>query len=439
MNGAAPRAPNRHHWWVLASLLSGIALGTWIEGVGGPMVRAIVPAVESIGTLWLNALRMTVGPLVFAMLVSAIASVADAMATGRLATRAIGWFAVLLLLAGTLAVLLSQGLLLLWPLDREVADAFVSGTAQGAQVAPVAMDWSRFMHALLPPNIVAAAADNAILALVIFATLFGFAATRLPPAQRSALTGFFGAMAEAMVVIVHWVLLVAPAGVFALALGVGRQAGLHAAGLLLQYVIFVTLVIVLATLLVYAVVAWRGSVSLRRFAVEVAPVQAVAASTQSSLATLPVMIECARERLGVNPRIVHLVLPLAVAVFRYTSPLGNLGVCFFVAALYGVELSALQMAVAVLLAFAVSVGSVGLPGQVSFIASVAPICLALGLPTEVLGILVAVEIVPDIFRTIGNVTADLAVTTLVDESDSRQSAQAPANQPSIDGSKDWQT
>jgi Na+/H+-dicarboxylate symporter len=107
------------------------------------------------------------------------------------------------------------------------------------------------------------------------------------------------------------------------------------------------------------------------------------------------------------------VLPLAVAVFRYTSPLGNLAVCFFVAALYGLHPGLLQIAAAVFVAFAVSVGSVGLPGQVSFLASVAPICLALGLPVEVLGILVAVEVVPDIFRTVGNVTADLAVTTVL--------------------------
>jgi Na+/H+-dicarboxylate symporter len=156
---------------------------------------------------------------------------------------------------------------------------------------------------------------------------------------------------------------------------------------------------------------------LREFALVVAPVQVVAASTQSSLATLPVMIECARERLRVTPRVAHLVLPLAVAVFRYTSPLGNLAVCFFIAAMYGIEPSLLQIIGAVLVAVAVSIGSVGLPGQVSFIASVAPICAALGLPVEVLGILVAVEIIPDIFRTIGNVTADVAVTVLVDESE----------------------
>jgi proton glutamate symport protein len=403
------------HWIVLGSLAAGIALGAWIDAAGGATAHDVAAALESIGTLWLNALRMTVGPLVFAMLVSAVASVADAMATGRLASRAIAWFGALLLLAGVLAIVLSQTLLMLWPVDQAAAHAFLEGVGSDASQAATALNWSQWMQQLLPPNIIAAAADNAILALVVFATLFGFAATRLPQAQRLVLTNFFAAMAEAMVVIVHWVLVLAPIGVFALALGVGRQAGVGAAGLLAQYAVTVALVIAIAILAIYVVIALRGRISVREFAVAAAPVQVVAASTQSSLATLPAMIECARERLHVTPRVAHLVLPLAVAVFRYTSPLGNLGVAFFVAAMYGIEPSLLQMAGAVLVAVAISIGSVGLPGQVSFIASVAPICAALGLPIEVLGILVAVEIIPDIFRTIGNVTADVAVTALVDE------------------------
>jgi Na+/H+-dicarboxylate symporter len=419
---------SRNHWWVLAALGAGIAAGAWIDQAGGPLAHELAGFVEGIGALWLNALRMTVGPLVFAMLVAAVASVSDAMVTGRLATRAIGWFVGLLLLAGVLAVALSRLLLALWPVDTPTAEAFLAGVGSRTGPAVAPPGWSEWLAQLLPPNIVAAAADNAILALVVFAILFGFAATRLPASQRSALTTFFGAMAEAMVVIVHWVLLVAPVGVFALATGVGRQAGVGAAGLLLQYAVTVALVIALASLAIYVVVALRARVGVKDFAVAVAPVQVVAASTQSSLATLPAMIECAREQLAVSPRIASLVLPLAVAVFRYTSPLGNLGVCFFVAAMYGIEPSLAQMAVAVLVAFAVSVGSVGLPGQVSFIASVAPICAALGLPIEVLGILVAVEIVPDIFRTIGNVTADVAVTLLVDEP-AGSAAPAPAVVP----------
>jgi len=270
-----------------------------------------------------------------------------------------------------------------------------------------------WLASLVPANVVQAAAEDAILALVFFATLFGFAATRLPATQRDALTTFFGAMAEAMIVVVHWVLLAAPVGVFALALGVGLHAGFGAAAVLGQYVVVVSLVILGGTLLLYPIVAIAGRPDVRRFALEIAPVQVVAASTQSSLATLPAMIECAREGLGIPARVAHLVLPLAVAVFRYTSPLGNLAVCFFIAALYGLEPGLPQVVTAILVAFAVSVAAVGLPGQVSFITSVAPICLALGLPLELLGILIAVEIVPDIFRTIGNVTGDLAVTTLL--------------------------
>lgn len=408
---------HRRSLLVLACLLAGLALGAWLQAGHGGVLREAAPVIESVGSTWLNALRMTVGPLVFALLVSGIAGVSDAMATGRLATRAVAWFSALLLLAGTLAVLLSLGVLALWPVDPQAAAALVAGAARDA-AAPVALQGvGAWLRSLVPPNIVQAAASDAILALVAFATLFGFAATRLPPAQRNALTGFFTAMAEAMIVVVHWILLAAPVGVFALALGVGLHAGFGAATVLLQYVATVSLVIVAGTLVLYPIVGLWGSVPLRRFAVEITPVQAVAASTQSSLATLPAMIECARDALGVPQRVTGLVLPLAVAVFRYTSPIGNLAVALFIAALYGFEPSALQMATAVLVAFAVSVAAVGLPGQVSFITSVAPICLALGLPVELLGILIAVEMVPDVFRTIGNVTGDLAVTTLAQRAD----------------------
>jgi Na+/H+-dicarboxylate symporter len=421
---------HRRSLLVLACLLAGLALGAWLQGGNGGPLRDTAPVIESVGGVWLNALRMTVGPLVFALLVSGIAGVTDAMATGRLATRAVAWFSVLLLLAGTLAVLLSLGVLALWPVDREAATAFVAGAARDG-AAPVALSSvGEWLRSLVPSNIVQAAADDAILALVVFATLFGFAATKLPPAQRNALTGFFTAMAEAMIVVVHWILLAAPVGVFALALGVGLHAGFGAASLLLQYVATVSLVIIAGTLVLYPIAGLWGSVPLRRFAVAIAPVQVVAASTQSSLATLPAMIECARDTLGVPQRVAGLVLPLAVAVFRYTSPMGNLAVCFFIAALYGFEPSLLQMATAVLVAFAVSVAAVGLPGQVSFITSVAPICLALGLPVELLGILIAVEMVPDVFRTIGNVTGDLAVTTLAQRHDAAATAdQAVAGSP----------
>jgi len=143
----------------------------------------------------------------------------------------------------------------------------------------------------------------------------------------------------------------------------------------------------------------------------------VAFSTQSSLASLPAMVEAARTALGVAPASAGLVLPLAVAVFRLTSPVANLAVCLYVAQLYGVPLGIGALVAGGLTALAVSVASVGLPGQVSFFASVGPICLAMGLPLGVLPLLLAVEVVPDIFRTIGNVTGDLAAARIVQGED----------------------
>src|SRR5690606_41596571 len=143
------------------------------------------------------------------------------------------------------------------------------------------------------------------------------------------------------------------------------------------------------------VIAWIIAVTLGRqpvgrFSAAAAPVWAIAASTQSSLASLPVMLKAALGGLRIPAHVADVVLPLAVAIFRFTSPVANLAVCFFVAHLYGVEPTLLQIGGAIIVAFGVSVGSVGLPGQISFVASIAPICIALGVPFGLLGILLAV-------------------------------------------------
>ncbi len=254
------------------------------------------------------------------------------------------------------------------------------------------------------------------------------ATTRLPESLREPLTTVFQAIADAMIVIVRWVLWAAPLGVFALSLGVGLRAGLGAAGVLLQYVIVVSGVTLGISILPYILVAARratgGPVSVREFAGAVAPVQALAISTQSSLACLPAMIERAKDDLKIPSRVTGLILPLAVAVFRLTSPVANLAVAYFVAHLYGIEPSVAHMIGAVFVAFAVSVSAVGLPGQISFFASMAPICLALGVPVDVLPILLAVEVIPDIFRTIGNVTGDLGVTAVLTDVDPEERREA---------------
>lgn len=413
-------------FFVVAALVAGVVVGALAQDADAPLVTSGLGMIEALGQVWLNALRMTVIPLVFSLLVTGIVSIADAAATGRMAGRALMVFAILLVGATVYAILAGLGLRQIWPIDPQAGAALLAGVpADAAQTVGVAAHtdgFQAFLASLAPANLIRAAADDGVLAVVVFAIAFGFAATQVRQDLRRPLATFFEAVAEAMVVIVHWVLLAAPFGVFALALGVGLRAGLGVAGTLGHYVAIVCLSQIGLILLTYIVAVVWGRIPLGRFGRAVAPAQVVAVSTQSSLASLPVMIERAREGLGVPQASAGLVLPLAVAVFRLTSPVANLAVCLYVAQLSGVELGLPALIAGGLTAIAVSIASVGLPGQVSFFASVGPICLAMGLPLGVLPLLLAVEVIPDIFRTVGNVTADLAATRIVNGPDEAEEA-----------------
>ena len=402
---------------VLVALILGLGIGAWIQSLGEAPAWAVSTA-QAIGGVWLGGLQMTVMPLIVALLVVGVAAVSNALSAGRLTARAMAWFTALLIVAITLTLVLVQGALSLWPVDPDSARALIAGATDGeAAPPPQAIEFGAWLRSLAPTNPVAAAADNAVLPLVIFALFFAFAVTRLPEAQRELIVRFFDAVADAMIVIVRWVLWAAPLGVFALALTLGMRGGLGSTGALLHYVVLVSLGCITVVLASYPLAVIFGRVPLFRFARAIAPAQVVAFSTQSSLGTLPAMVERARDHLGVPEHVAGLVLPLAVAVFRLTSPVANLSVVLFICHVSGVEPTVAQLIAAGVVAFAVSISSVGLPGQVSFFVSIAPICLAMGAPIELLPLLLAVEVIPDIFRTVGNVSADLAVTAVLNRGD----------------------
>jgi Na+/H+-dicarboxylate symporter len=411
---------------VLIALVLGLLVGAALQLWAPRGVQDGMSIVEALGSLWLNALRMTIVPLVFTLLVLGIASVADAAATGRLAARAIVLFGVFLAVFATYSVLVTQGWLALWPID-ETAGAALRASAHAPDAAAAqASTIADFLKTLAPANALKAAVEDAILPLVVFGVFFGFAASRLPDDLKTPLLTVFKAIAETMLTVVRWVLWAAPVGVFALSLSVGLRTGVASAATLLQYIVIVSTITASITLIMFVVVAVSRAARFGEFLRASGPVLAVAFSTQSSLASLPLMIERTRDNLGVPDRITGLVLPLAVAVFRATSPVANLAAALFVAHLYGVEPTMAQIVGAILVSFAVAVGSVGLPGQISFFASVAPICIALGAPIDLLPILLAVEVVPDIFRTLGNVSADMGVTTMLAKGEREVPAEAQA-------------
>jgi proton glutamate symport protein len=416
----------------LLALVAGVALGAAVANWGDPGAAELLEQVGHIGDLWLNLLRMTVIPLVFSLLVTGVASVADAASSGKLAARSIMVFGVLLVSATAFACVVFPLALTLWPVDQAAAVTFIADSADGAIQAASPPTIGEWLAALAPSNPVAAAAEGAVLPLVVFALMFGFAATQLPAAQRAPMVGFFRAVADTMIIIVRWVLFAAPLGVFALALGVGFIAGVDIARLVAHYVVLVSVVTALIVPLAFLFAILWGRVNPGRFLNATAPVLAVAISSRSSLASLPLMVERSRDALGVPERVAGIVLPMAVAVFRMTSPVANLGVVFFCAAVYGVELTPGAIVMGGLVAIAISIGSVGLPGEISFVASVAPISMAMGVPIELLGILVAVEAIPDIFRTVGNVSGDMAATVIAAKGESEEvspTGAADAGQP----------
>lgn len=390
---------------ILIALIGGVALGIF---VGEGMLTATA---DVIGALWLNGLRMTVIPLVVALLITGIAQTAAAARAGKLATRAVITMIVILWISTIIAAGVIQLLLYIFPIPSDAAIALkaaLTGVAKPEAVPP----FSDFIRAMVPTNPINAAANDAILPLIIFTTIFAFAITRLPDEKRGYLTNFFAALADAMIVVITWVLALAPIGVFALAFVVGAKVGVEAFGALAHYVIIVStlgVIVWIASFGLAVVGARKGFIEFFRASL---PAQAVAVSTQSSLASLPAMLS-GMKVLGVRESSSDVILPLAVAIFRGTSPVMNIGVAFYVAHWFGIELTPTTIAFAIVVAATTTLGSVSLPGTVSFMASVTPICIAIGAPIEPLGLLIAIETFPDIFRTLGNVTMDMAVTGTV--------------------------
>ncbi|MES2445029.1 MAG: dicarboxylate/amino acid:cation symporter [Pseudomonadota bacterium] len=393
---------------ILLSLIAGLVIGALFANFSPATGLAVADWVQPIGQAWLNGLQMTIVPLVVALLITGVTATAEAAQAGRLAGRAIALYVTVLFLSALAAALLTPLFLEIWPLPQESAAALRSAIA-GAEKIPEMPAMGKFLSDIIPSNIVKAAVDNAFLSLIIFSLIFAFAITRVGEAARTLLIGFFAAVRDVMLVVINWVLWVGPVGVFALALVVGAKAGTGAFGALIHYILTVSGVGFVVTLFAYPVAILGGRVGFLRYSRAALPSQAVALSTQSSLATLPVMIEGATD-LDVPVAVSGVTLPLAVAIFRATGPAMNFAVAIYVAAWFGVPVSPATLAVGVIVATLTSLGSVSLPGTVSYVSAIAPVAATIGAPVAPLGLLVAVETLPDIMRTVGNVTWDLATT-----------------------------
>jgi proton glutamate symport protein len=424
--------------WSVVALAAGLLLGVLGHALRSPGFGALADAVKPIGEIWVAALQMTVLPLVIIMVLAAVVSPRGHDMVAALGSRAVFLFIAMLTVAGLFTLALAPAIIARYSVDPAAIASLQAATPvpesarEAAAAGPGSLsDW---FAGLLPTNVFEAALRGDILTLLLVALVFGIAVTRLPDEYRDPLTRLFRGSAEATLQVVRWILWGTPPAVFALGYATALEAGDFAAEVLAAFVVIVSGLMVLFTVLLYPISAVLGRTTIRTFARAVAPAQLVAVSTRSSIAALPALVEGGGNHLRLPGSATSFVLPLSVSVFKVNRTISSLTKLLFVGHVYGVPLGPDAVAAFFLTVIILSFTTAGVPyGGTAF--KTLPAYLAAGLPIEGIVILEAVEAIPDIFKTVLNVTGDMSVATLLSRSSRPWRRPLPATrepQPATD-------
>lgn len=397
---------------VLAALIVGLALGSAIAASGNERLARWATAIQPIGTLWVNAIRMTVIPLVVSLLITGVASVSDLRVVGRLGGRTLLVFFALLVVSAVVPAVTMPAVAALFPwptgaipLPPGAAEAAAQVQASGTPVGVV--EW---FTSLIPANPVEAAASGNMVSLIVFTFLVALATARSAPEAREPLVRVFKALGEVMLRLVGWIIALAPVAVFALVLPLAVHGGGALAGAVGFYIASFAIGATIVTALFYPIVAAGGGIGMARFARAALPTQMIGISCSSSIASLPAMVASA-DAVGVPGRVSGFVLPLAVSVFKPAAGIAWVAGVLFVSRVYGVPIGARELSIVAAAAIFLSFAAPGVPRGAFLLLT--PLLTAIGLPAEGVGVLIAVDLIPDMFATVVNVTGDVAATTLV--------------------------
>jgi Na+/H+-dicarboxylate symporter len=403
--------------WIVVGLVIGAAAGLALPARGtAPWSNTVVTGADVIARLWLAALQMTILPLVFALLSTAFVRSAGLADTEGVARRAIVTLLALYLLAIVVGVVFTPILLALSPVTPEIAAAMRA--AGGAPVQVAHLPVADMILGMVPTNIVSAAASGSLLPIVVFALVFGAALARIETERSAPIAAVLEGLAAAMFLVVGWVIALAPIGVAGFILVSTSTAGSALLWGIAHYVARYTVLTLTLTAFAYLVAVFAGRASLGEFARAMLPVQAVAFSTRSSLACLPLGIDAAR-RIGVRETAADVAMPLIVALMRNSSSSSAVFYGAYGAIVYGLPHGLALLFLAGLIKTLMEIGSVGIPAQATLVATAAPALAVMHIPPEFLALIIVAETVPDMFKTVCNVTMDVAATTVVDRNRAR--------------------
>ncbi len=389
---------------VLVALLLGLGSGMLVPH------PTLLELITPVGTLWTNAIRMPIIPLIVAMIITGVARGSAVRAAGGITARAVLVFLLLVALFTALVVPIAPMLLSGITLDPAATAALKeSVTFDTTTVRALSMaDW---VTSLIPTNPIKAAADGALLPLVLFAMCYGLALLRIGDPTRAGQVRVLDGVIEVLLLLIRWVLLLAPIGIFALAYGLGARLGAPAAAAVAQYVLITSVVTLVSGVLLWVFTVVVGRVSWRSYTAALMPSLMIAVSSRSSLAALPALIDGVRRHLRLPEQVTSVVLPLGASIFKFNAATTWILGALFVAKLYGVDLSSAQMATFALGTVLLSLTTPGIPSGGFFVQ--APLYALVGLPAEGLGLLIAVDLLPDVFKTAVNVTGYASAAVLV--------------------------
>ena len=405
------------HWQMLIAIIAAIMVGLW-SGTDSQLLGVSLYDVFSfVGTLFLNALKMIIVPLVMSSIIVGVAGMGNSDNLGRLSAKTITFYMLTSLLSITVGLILVN---LLAPgiIDGEAAGGRLNLSSSDAiteQLARVegrsAGDITAVFLRMVPPNIVKAASDGQMLGLIFFSLLFGVFMTRITKEFSQTMLSFWQGVYETMMAVTMFIMKFAPIGVFGLVAKTVAATGFDAFQPLLVF--FVTVVLALAIHVFFnltLMLRLSGVNPLKHYRAML-PALLTAFSTASSSGTLPVTIECVEKNAGVSNRTTSFVLPLGATINMDGTALYECVAAMFIAQAYGLELSFVTQFIIVLVALLTSIGVAGIPA--ASLVAITVILGVVGLPMEAIGMLLVTDRILDMIRTAVNVFSDSCAAVII--------------------------
>lgn len=413
------------HWLILTGMAAGMLFGVVAVNLGWHEFTK--DWISPWGTIFINLLKLIAIPLIIVSLINGISGLNDVSRLSRIGLKTVGLYLLTTVIAVTTGLVVvnitNPGTYLSAEKSAEFRDNYTGNAVQNlsqSEAGPL-----QFVVDIVPDNLFKAMTSNAsMLQVIFFSLLFGVAVILIPPQKTLIVRNLFESLNEIVMQMIHLIMKMAPLGVFALMAGLTTQlAGTNPAdtlqifGTLGIYALTVVIGLFVVIFGIYPVfIRIFARLPVKKFFKGIAPAQLLAFSTSSSAATLPVTMECCEENLGLRKEVTGFVLPLGATVNMDGTSLYQAVAAVFLAQIYGMDLTFGQQLTIILTATLASIGSAAVPGAGMIMLVI--VLNSVGVPTEGIALIFAVDRPLDMLRTVVNVTGDTVVASIINRTES---------------------